>query len=116
MAGEHRPWTRGGRAHHEAWKRSELKREYCEAQGVPLKAFGNCHPYPPAVLLLPGLRDHSPSPHPIAKGLATSGLLAHVLQVLRSLAVKGKLAHGSLMGPNRKSGPPRFAGTAVGGG
>ena len=30
------------RAHHEAWQRSELnQREYCEAQGIPLKAFGN---------------------------------------------------------------------------
>jgi hypothetical protein len=29
------------RAHHEAWRRSELnQREYCEAQGIPLKAFG----------------------------------------------------------------------------
>jgi hypothetical protein len=27
------------RAHHEAWRRSELnQREYCEAQGIPLKA------------------------------------------------------------------------------
>src|SRR5271169_1706373 len=30
------------RAHHEAWGRSELnQREYCEAHGIPLKAFGN---------------------------------------------------------------------------
>jgi len=30
------------RARHEAWRRSELnQREYCEAQGIPLKAFGN---------------------------------------------------------------------------
>ena len=30
------------RAHHEAWQCSELnQREYCEAQGIPLKAFGN---------------------------------------------------------------------------
>src|SRR5215210_2923431 len=30
------------RAHHEAWRRSELnQREYCEAHGIPLKAFGN---------------------------------------------------------------------------
>ena len=30
------------RAHHEAWKRSDLnQREYCEAQGLSLKAFGN---------------------------------------------------------------------------
>src|SRR5215831_19790405 len=46
MACEHRPWTRQGeafwRAHHEVWTRSDLnQREYCEAQGIPLKAFGN---------------------------------------------------------------------------
>ena len=30
------------RAHHEAWIESELnQREYCEACGLPLKAFGN---------------------------------------------------------------------------
>ena len=30
------------RAHHEAWVESELnQREYCEACGIPLKAFGN---------------------------------------------------------------------------
>nr|WP_281720712.1 hypothetical protein [Nitrosomonas nitrosa] len=30
------------RAHHEAWKRSDLnQREYCEAEKIPLKAFGN---------------------------------------------------------------------------
>ena len=30
------------RAHHEAWQQSALnQRQYCEAHGVPLKAFGN---------------------------------------------------------------------------
>src|SRR6202171_3426685 len=30
------------RTHHEAWCRSELnQREYCEAHGIPLKAFGS---------------------------------------------------------------------------
>jgi hypothetical protein len=30
------------RAHHEAWRRSDLnQRQYCEAEGIPLKAFGN---------------------------------------------------------------------------
>ena len=46
MADEHRAWTRQSeafwRAHHEAWKRSDLnQRQYCEAEGIPLKAFGN---------------------------------------------------------------------------
>ncbi len=63
MAGEHRPWQRRceafWRAHHEAWKRSDLnQREYCEAQGIPLKAFGNwrakfkAEPQPPEPKLL----------------------------------------------------------------
>ena len=30
------------RKHHEAWQQSALnQREYCETQGIPLKAFGN---------------------------------------------------------------------------
>ena len=46
MADEHRSWARQReafwRAHHEAWKRSELnQRQYCEAERIPLKAFGN---------------------------------------------------------------------------
>ena len=46
MAGEYRAWTRQGeafwRAHHEAWKRSDLnQREYCEGHGLPPKAFEN---------------------------------------------------------------------------
>ena len=47
------------RAHHEAWQRSELnQREYCEAQGISLKAFGNwrakfkAEPQPPSRRLL----------------------------------------------------------------
>ena len=42
----HLPWRRQHeafwRAHHEAWKRSDLnQRQYCQAHGIPLKAFGN---------------------------------------------------------------------------
>ena len=47
------------RAHHEAWQRSALnQREYCEAYGIPLKAFGNwrakfkAEPQPPVSRLL----------------------------------------------------------------
>ena len=47
------------RAHHEAWRRSDLnQREYCEAQGLSLKALGNwrakfkAEPQPPARKLL----------------------------------------------------------------
>lgn len=46
MADEHRAWRRQDevfwRAHHEAWKRSDLnQRQYCDAEEIPLKAFGN---------------------------------------------------------------------------
>ena len=46
MADENRLRQRYGetfwRAHHEAWRRSDLnQRQYCEAQGIPLNAFGN---------------------------------------------------------------------------
>jgi hypothetical protein len=47
------------RSHHEAWQRSALnQREYCEAHGIPLKAFGNwrarfkAEPQPPVRKLL----------------------------------------------------------------
>lgn len=45
MADHQAPRARYGeafwRAHHEAWKRSDLnQREYCAAQRIPLKAFG----------------------------------------------------------------------------
>jgi hypothetical protein len=47
------------RVHHEAWQQSALnQREYCEAHGIPLKAFGNwrakfkAEPQPPVRKLL----------------------------------------------------------------
>jgi hypothetical protein len=63
MTDEHRAWPRQGadfwRAHHEAWKRSDLnQRQYFEAEGIPLKAFGNwraqfkAEPQPPERKLL----------------------------------------------------------------
>ena len=46
MTDEHRTWMRQGeafwRAHHEAWKRSDLnQRQYCGVHGLPQKAFEN---------------------------------------------------------------------------
>ena len=71
MANEQRAWRRQGeafwRAHHEAWKRRDLnQRQYCEAEGIPLKAFGNwraqfkAEPQPPraqAALSAPALKS-----------------------------------------------------------
>jgi Transposase len=71
MVDGNRAWTRQSeafwRAHHEAWKRSDLnQRQYCEAEGIPLKAFGNwraifkAEPQPPERKLLWRRRDLSP--------------------------------------------------------
>ena len=105
MADDAAPRARYGevfwRAHHEAWKRSDLnQREYSEVQGISLKAFGNwrakfkAEPQPPARKLLyrRGGASHSlghtpshslshatypsfaPSPHPIAICFYSSAL------------------------------------------
>jgi len=75
------------RAHHEAWRRSDLnQREYCEAQGIPLKAFGNwrakfkAEPLPAARKLLyrRGRLSHSLShslSHPLSHMTYPSSLL-----------------------------------------
>src|SRR2546428_12944056 len=59
------------RKHHEAWQQSALnQREYCEAQGIPLKAFGNwrakfkAEPQPPLRKLL--YRRGGPKHHPLS--------------------------------------------------
>ncbi len=58
------------RAHHEAWQRSDLnQREYCEAQAISLKAFGNWRakfmaeprPVAPKLLYRRGGLSHTPS-------------------------------------------------------
>ena len=86
MVDENGAWTRQSeafwRAHHEAWNRSDLnQREYCEAEGIPLKAFGNwrakfrAEPRPPERKLLYRRRglSHSLSPplsHPLSHPLS----------------------------------------------
>jgi Transposase len=86
MAEENRSWTRQSeafwRAHHEAWKLSDLnQRQYCEAQGIPLKAFGNwrakfkAEPRPPERKLLYRRRGLShpfspPLSHPLSHPLS----------------------------------------------
>ena len=60
------------RAHHEAWIESELnQREYCEAYGIPLKAFGRtkfkAEPQQPARKMLYRRRGLS---HALSHGLS----------------------------------------------
>src|SRR3984893_184444 len=66
------------RAHHDAWLQSEFnQREYCEAYGIPLKAFGNwrarfkAEPQPPArkVLYRRGVVSHGLS-HSLGRRLS----------------------------------------------
>jgi hypothetical protein len=68
------------RAHHEAWQQSALnQREYCEAHGIPLKAFGNwrakfkAEPQPPVRKLLYRRRGLS---HTLSHGVSQS--LSHM--------------------------------------
>jgi Transposase len=94
MADEHRPWRRQQkafwRAHHEAWKRSDLnQREYCEAHKIPLKAFGNwraqfkAEPQPaaPKMLYRRGGSSHGLS-HTLSHTLSHS--LSHVTKEVAS--------------------------------
>ena len=71
MADENGRWRRQDesfwRTHHEAWKQSDLnQRQYCEAERIPLKAFGNwravfkAEPQPPERRLLYRRRGLSP--------------------------------------------------------
>jgi hypothetical protein len=86
MVDQNGAWTRQSeafwRAHHEAWKRSDLnQRQYCEAEGIPLKAFGNwranfkAEPQPPERKLLYRRRalshslSHTPS-HTLSPSLS----------------------------------------------
>jgi hypothetical protein len=75
MVGRNGGWARQSeafwRAHHEAWKRSDLnQRQYCEAEDIPLKAFGNwrvifkAEPQPPERKLLWRRRGSSPPSSP----------------------------------------------------
>jgi Transposase len=57
------------RAHHEAWQQSALnQRQYCEAHGVPLKAFGNWR-----------ARFKAEPQPPVGKLLYRRGVLSHAL-------------------------------------
>jgi transposase-like protein len=79
------------RAHHEAWRQSDLnQREYCEAHGLSLKAFGNWRakfkaeprPLPRKLLYRRGGLSHRPS-HTLSHSLShmTNGSLEQTLIV-----------------------------------
>jgi len=112
MAENHRPWTRQGeafwRAHHEAWKRSDLnQRAYCEAQGIPLKAFGNwrakfkAEPQPPVRKLLYRRRGLS---HSLSHSL--SHPLSHTLS---HVTYPSSQSEGPVVPPPREGHRRRFS-------
>ncbi len=91
------------RAHHEAWKRSDLnQREYCEAQGISLKAFGNWREKFKA----------EPQP-PLRKLLYRRGGASHSLSHTLSHTGSHSLSHGtypSMAPPRGPIVPPARAG------
>src|SRR5438132_7866774 len=80
------------RKHHEGWQQSALnQREYCEAHGIPLKAFGNwrakfkTEPQPPTPKLLYRRGGLS---HPLSQGLSQG--LGHDLRTTIPPAREGR--------------------------
>ena len=83
------------RAHHEAWKRSDLnQREYCEAKGIPLKAFGNWR----------AQFNAEPQP-PVRKLLYRRGGASHSLSHTRSHSLSHTLSHGTYPSSAPAQGP-----------
>jgi hypothetical protein len=91
------------RKHHEAWQQSTLnQREYCEAHGIPLKAFGNwrakfkAEPQPETPRLLYRRRDLS---HRLSHSLSHS--LSHM--------TNGSAAPGPIVPPSREGRRRKFS-------
>ena len=90
------------RAHHEAWIESELnQREYCEAYGIPLKAFGNWR------------AKFKAEPQPLArKVLYRRGSLSHALSHGLSHGFSHDLpGSGPIVPPAREGRRRRFVDT-----
>ena len=82
------------RAHQEAWFQSELnQREYCEAYGIPLKAFGNWR------------ARFKAEPQPSArKAVYRRGVVSHALSqgLSHDLAVSGPIVRPAREGRRRQ--------------
>ena len=100
MAEQHRAWKRQGeafwRAHHEAWKRSDLnQRQYCEAQGLPQKGFENwrqkfrAEPEPAQPKLLYRRRGLSPRLSPPVSPPLSPG--SYPLRTLNNRSCRGRV-------------------------
>lgn len=91
------------RKHHEVWQQSTLnQREYCEAQGIPLKAFGNwrakfkAEPQPETPRLLYRRGD-------------LSQRLSHGLSHSLSHMTSGSAAPGPIVPPSREGHRRKFS-------
>jgi transposase len=83
------------RTHHEVWKRSDLnQREYCESQGISLKAFGNWREKFKA----------EPQP-PVRKLLYRRGGASHSLSHTLSHSLSHSLSHGTYPSSAPAQGP-----------
>src|ERR1700688_37693 len=83
------------RAHHEAWQQSAFnQREYCEAHGIPLKAFGNWRAMSKA--------ERQP---PVRKLLYRRRGLSHTLSHSLSHMTYGSPMSGPIVPPAREGDP-----------
>jgi hypothetical protein len=90
------------RAHHEAWLQGELnQREYCEAYGVPLKAFGNWRARFKA-------EPQTPARKVLYRRRGLSHTLSHSLSHSLSHMIKGSLVSGFIP-PAREGHRRRFS-------
>jgi hypothetical protein len=97
------------RAHHEAWKRSELnQREYCEAERISLKAFGNwrakfkAEPQPPQRKLF---YRRGGSSHTLSH--SSSHTLSHVLAGRPACSAATQGASAAVQRSREAPNPPR---------
>ena len=90
------------RAHHEAWQQSALnQREYCEAHGIPLKAFGNWRAKFKAEPQPSVRKTALPAPQP-------SHTLGHSLSHRLSHMTYGSPVSGPIVPPAREGHRRRF--------
>jgi hypothetical protein len=91
------------RAHHEAWQQSALnQRQYCEAHGIPLKAFGNWRARFKAVLQLS-------SPKLLYRRRGLSHTVSHSVSQRLSHMTNGSPMSGPIVPPAREGRRRQFS-------
>jgi transposase-like protein len=87
------------RAHHEAWQQSALnQRQYCEAHGIPLKAFGNWR-----------AKFNAEPQLPVRKLLCRRRGLSHTLSHSVSHMTNGSPVSGPIVPPAREGHRRQFS-------